>query len=77
LNQIQFANTAGAQLNEMLMKVLALHAIQNSANIDADAAEYASFTLYLLSNHGFSVRQVAAAVFFCVYAALTPCSLLS
>lgn len=65
LNQIQYTNTAGVQLNVLLMKVLALHAIQNSATIDADAAEYASFTLYLLSNHGFSVRQVVAAGLFC------------
>lgn len=56
LNQLQFVNVAGVRLNVLLMKVLALHALQNSAAIDADAAEYASFTLYLLSNYGFTVR---------------------
>lgn len=56
LNQIQFVNVAGVRLNVLLMKVLALHALKNSAVIDADAAEYAAFTLYLLSNRGFTVR---------------------
>jgi hypothetical protein len=59
LNQIQFVNVAGVRLNVLLMKVLALHALQNSASIDADAAEYASFTLYLLSNYGFKVRKIS------------------
>ena len=54
LNQIQFVNVAGVRLNVLLMKVLALHALQYSAAIDADAAECASFTLYLLSNRGFT-----------------------
>jgi hypothetical protein len=59
LNQIQFVNVAGVRLNVLLMKVLALHALENSSAIDADAAEYASFTLYLLSNHGFKVGTIS------------------
>jgi len=55
LNQIQFVNVAGVRLNVLLMKVLALHALQNSAVIDCEVAEYASFTLYILSNRGFTV----------------------
>lgn len=54
-NQVQFADVAGVRLNLLLMKVLALHALQNSTVIDSEAAEYASFTLYLLSNRGFTM----------------------
>lgn len=60
LNQIQFVNVAGLRLNVLLMKVLALHALQKSAAIDPDAAEYASFTLYLLSNRGFTAPFLPA-----------------
>lgn len=57
LNQIQFVNVAGVRLNVLLMKVLALHGLRNASSvIDAEAAEYAAFTLYLLSNQGFKVR---------------------
>jgi hypothetical protein len=56
LNQIQIVNVVGVRLNVLLLKVLALHALRNSTVIDAEAAEYAAFTLYLLSNRGFKVR---------------------
>mmetsp|Transcript_28175 Transcript_28175/g.51005 ORF Transcript_28175/g.51005 Transcript_28175/m.51005 type:complete len:797 (-) Transcript_28175:47-2437(-) len=52
-NQIQIVNVVGVRLNVLLLKVLALHALRNSTVIDAEAAEYAAFTLYLLSNRGF------------------------
>lgn len=54
LNQIQIVTVAGVRLNVLLIKVLALYALGNSPSIDADAAEYAAFTLYLLSNRGFT-----------------------
>jgi hypothetical protein len=62
-NQIQFVNVAGVRLNVLLMKVLALHALGNSAAIDAEAAEYSAFTLYLLSNRGFTVRVHCLSVY--------------
>ena len=55
-NQVKFANTQGAQLNTLLMKVLAIHSLQPTSYIDAEAAENACFSLYLLSNYGFQVR---------------------
>lgn len=63
LNQIQFTNVAGVRLNVLLMKVLALHALRNSTVIDAEAAEYAAFTLYLLSNRGFKVCSQLCMIF--------------
>lgn len=45
--------TCGVKLNALLFKVIAIHTIQDSSTIDSNAAEDASFSLYLLSNHGF------------------------
>jgi hypothetical protein len=61
-NQILFANVSGPKLNALLMKVLAQHAIEKVPYIDAKAAEHASFSLYLLSHHGFEVRTKTAIV---------------
>lgn len=45
--------TCGVKLNALLFKALALHSIQDIATVDAEAAEDACFSLYLLSSHGF------------------------
>jgi hypothetical protein len=45
----------GVKLNSLLMKLLAQHSIQKVPSMDAEAAEYACFSLYLQSNHGFKV----------------------
>lgn len=57
-NQELFAQTHGTELNALLMKVLAQHTLLNAVYVDAEAAEYASFSLYLLSNHCFDVFAV-------------------
>jgi len=54
LNQNTFSTTCGVKLNCLLMKALAQHAIQRVLTIDAEAAEHAAFSLYLLSSFGFS-----------------------
>jgi len=56
-NQVKFSNTQGTQLNALLMKVLALHALGSAPYVDAEAAEHASFSLYLMSNYCFQVRK--------------------
>jgi hypothetical protein len=49
-------SSACVKLNTLLLKVVALYSLQPKSNfIDADAAEYACFSLYLLSNYGFRV----------------------
>jgi len=45
--------TCGVKLNALLFKTITFHSMQDSTKIDADAAEDACFSLYLLSNHGF------------------------
>jgi hypothetical protein len=55
LNQIHVAAIAGVKLNCLLTKAIAQHAIDRVGTLDAEAAEYASFALYLQSNHGFKV----------------------
>ncbi len=55
LNQLRFMNTADVKLNALLMKALALHSLMRAPTVDAEAAEFASFSLYLQSNHGFQV----------------------
>ena len=45
--------TSGIKLNVLLFKALSLHSIQDIVSVDAEAAEAACFSLYLLSNHGF------------------------
>jgi hypothetical protein len=59
-NQILFANVSGPKLNALLMKALAQHSIEKVSYIDAEAAEHASFSLYLLSHYGFNVRTRTA-----------------
>jgi hypothetical protein len=61
-NQILFANVSGPKLNALLMKALAQHSIEKMPYINAKAAEHASFSLYLLSHHGFEVRSKTANV---------------
>ena len=54
-NQILVSQQVGVKLNSLLMKLLAQHSIQRVPSMDAEAAECACFSLYLLSNHGFKV----------------------
>jgi hypothetical protein len=54
-NQILVSQQAGFKLNSLLMKLLAQHSIQRLPSMDAEAAEYACFSLYLQSNYGFKV----------------------
>jgi hypothetical protein len=53
LNQALAATVVGLKLNTLLMKILAQYSIQRANMMDAEAAEYAAFTLYLQSNYGF------------------------
>ena len=55
VNQTRVAMVAGVQLNALLLKALARHAISRSTSVDAEAAEYAAFALYLQSSYGFKV----------------------
>ena len=59
-NQLRFLNFGGAKLNTLLLKALALHAIKNMPSIDTEAAEFASFSLYLQSNYGFTTNFLPA-----------------
>jgi hypothetical protein len=54
-NQVQMANVAGVRLNSLLIKALAHHSILKTNTMDAEAATYASFSLYLQSSYGFQV----------------------
>jgi hypothetical protein len=60
LNQVRFINSGGSRLNALLIKALALHSIKNTPSIDADAAQYAAFSLYIQSNYGFSTTFLPA-----------------
>ena len=55
-NQEMFAGNGMEVLNALLIKILALRAIQNATYIDSETAEHACFSLYLLSHYGFHVR---------------------
>lgn len=61
-NQSTFANYAGKKLNSLFLLALARHAIQVSPLIDAEAAEHACFSLYLLSGLGFEQPFLPASV---------------
>eukprot|EP00526_Cylindrotheca_closterium_P004682 CAMPEP_0113628566 /NCGR_PEP_ID=MMETSP0017_2-20120614/14803_1 /TAXON_ID=2856 /ORGANISM="Cylindrotheca closterium" /LENGTH=787 /DNA_ID=CAMNT_0000538879 /DNA_START=103 /DNA_END=2462 /DNA_ORIENTATION=- /assembly_acc=CAM_ASM_000147 len=52
-NQKLLIQVAGRILNSLLMKAIAIHTSRPGAMVDAKAAEYACFSLYLLSNYGF------------------------
>ena len=54
-NQARFSNHANLELNCLLVKALAHHAIQKSLTMDTEAAEFACFSLYLQSNYGFKL----------------------
>jgi len=54
-NQKKFMYLQGTQLNTLLVKTLALHALDEGIYIDAEAAEHAVFSLYLVSNYCFKV----------------------
>lgn len=60
LNQSRVASMVGAQLNSLLLKALARHAISRTQTVDAEAAEHAAFSLYLQSSYGFKVRRTHA-----------------
>lgn len=47
----------GVRLNALLFKSLAQHAIARVLTIDAEAAEHAAFSLYLLSSFGFHAER--------------------
>jgi len=53
-NQVKFAQAQGAQVNALLMKVLAQYSLQHVDYIDEEGAEHAAFSLYLLSNYCFT-----------------------
>lgn len=55
-NQEQFAETNMEMVNAFFIKILALHAFQKVSFVDAESAEYACHSLYLLSHYGFHVR---------------------
>lgn len=59
-NQLRFAMACGPRLNTLLMKALAEHSMKNSTLVDAEAAEYAAFSLYLQSNYGFKTQFLPA-----------------
>ena len=59
-NQAVFVSACGARLNTLLMRALAEHSIKHSTVLDAEAAEYAAFSLYLQSNYGFMTRFLPA-----------------
>lgn len=54
-NQLQFAQHSGHKLNALLLKALGMHSLQKSSFVDVEAAEYACFSLYILSQFGFHV----------------------
>jgi hypothetical protein len=51
------ASSIGIELNSLLIRVLGLYSLQKSTLVNADAAEDACFSLYLLSTHGFHVSS--------------------
>jgi hypothetical protein len=59
-NQALFASTMGPRLNALLMKALSEYSVKNNSTVDAEAAEYAAFSLYLQSNYGFNDRFLPA-----------------
>ena len=58
-NQVRMSRTSASALNALLVKILALHSLQNVMYIDTEAAEHACFSLYLLSNHCFRRSKVS------------------
>jgi hypothetical protein len=54
-NQEMFAGNDMEILNALLIKILAMRAVQTVTHIDAETAEYACFSLYLVSHYGFHV----------------------
>jgi hypothetical protein len=56
MNQNLMVQVAGRILNSLLVKALALHSAKPDSGLDKEAAEDACFSLYLLSNYGFTVR---------------------
>jgi len=53
LNQSTIVTSIGPRLNCLLFKALAQHSMARILTIDAEAAEHAAFSLYLLSNYCF------------------------
>jgi hypothetical protein len=56
-NQVKMADTLAPQINSLLLKAVAIHAFHHESHIDAEAAEYACFSLYLLSSYCFQVSK--------------------
>ena len=53
-NQLAIATQVGTTVNVLLMKALALYVTRSDeGSTDADSAQYACFSLYLLSNYAF------------------------
>ncbi len=64
-NKVVFATIDGARLNVLLLKALGRYSLVTDrtedgvgAIMDAEAAEHAVFSLYLMSNYGFQVRKL-------------------
>jgi hypothetical protein len=55
-NQELFAGEDMEVLNSLLVKMLAMRAVQRKFYVDSEAGEHACFSLYLLSHFGFHVR---------------------
>lgn len=53
MNQMTFAATCGVRLNCLLLKAVAHFTMDRIPTVDAPAAEYAVWCLYLQSNYGF------------------------
>lgn len=56
-NQIKFAVNMPVALNTLLLKALASFTLLRSPSMDQESAEFACFSLYLLSRWGFTVRS--------------------
>ena len=56
-NQARLIHSTGIRLHALLMKVLAEHSVKQNPAVDAEAAEYAAFSLYIQSTYGFQVRR--------------------
>jgi len=54
INIKTFYAVCGTKLNTLLLKAIALHSFKVSSAVDSEAAEYAIFSFYLMSNFGFN-----------------------
>jgi hypothetical protein len=59
-NQELFAGVDMEVLNSLLVKMLAMHAVERKYYMDSEAVEHACFSLYLLSHFGFHVSFICS-----------------